>query len=343
MSDTVGLLPGICPQAAIKSPNARIAERVTADIENPTPRRVKNRLDPTEETPTNPAQTEISEAVGAGFSPGLYLVATPIGNAEDITLRALNLLKRATLIACEDTRVTGPLRRRYGIPTPLVAYHDHNGAAMRPKLLARVRAGEVVALVSDAGMPLISDPGYKLVREAQAEGLPVTSLPGASAVLTAVQLSGLPSDRFLFAGFPDHKSGARQSLFRELAKVPATLIFFEGPSRVADSLADMATVFGAREAALVREITKLYEEVRRAALPDLARHYKEAGPPRGEIVIVVAPPGEEAATAEADLDTMLREALATHSVRDAADLIATATGQPRRAVYARALQVSKDG
>ncbi len=280
--------------------------------------------------------------MGSALSPGLYLVATPIGNAEDITLRALTVLKRAAVIACEDTRVTGPLMKRYGISTPLVPYHDHNGAVMRPKLLARVRAGEAVALVSDAGMPLISDPGYKLVREAQAEGLAITSAPGASAVLTALQLSGLPSDRFLFAGFPDHKSGARQTLFRSLATVPATLIFFEGPSRVADSLADMAAVFGPREAALVREITKLYEEVRRAPLPDLARHYAEDGPPRGEIVIVVSPPGEEAATAEADLDTMLRDALASHSVRDAADLVATASGQPRRAVYSRALEIAKE-
>lgn len=279
--------------------------------------------------------------MGSALSPGFYLVATPIGNADDITLRALNLLKRATVIACEDTRVTGPLLRRYGISTPLVAYHDHNGAAMRPKLLARVRAGAAVALVSDAGMPLISDPGYKLVRAAQAEGLTVTSAPGASSVLTALQLSGLPSDRFLFAGFPDHKSGARQGLFRSLASVPATLIFFEGPSRVAESLADMAAVFGAREAALVRELTKVYEEVRRAPLPDLARHYADAGPPRGEIVLLVAPPGAEAVAAAADLDALLLDALATHSVRDAADLVATATGQPRRAVYTRALEIAK--
>ncbi len=275
------------------------------------------------------------------MSPGFYLVATPIGNAEDITLRALGILKRATVIACEDTRVTGPLLRRYGVNTPLVAYHDHNGAVMRPKLLARVRAGEAVALVSDAGMPLISDPGYKLVRAAQAEGLAVTSAPGASAVLTALQLSGLPSDRFLFAGFPDHKSGGRQSLFRTLAAVPGTLIFFEGPSRVAESLADMAAVFGAREAALVRELTKVYEEVRRAPLPDLARHYAETGPPRGEIVLLVAPPGAEATTAAADRDALLRDALATHSVRDAADLVSTATGEPRRAIYARALEIAK--
>ncbi|MFM2042705.1 MAG: rRNA ((1402)-2-O)-methyltransferase [Pseudomonadota bacterium] len=280
---------------------------------------------------------------GARKPPGLYIVATPIGNAGDITLRALDTLKGVDAIACEDTRVTSKLLGRYGIRTTLLPYHDHNAATMRPRILARVAGGQAVALVSDAGTPLISDPGYKLVRDAAAAGLPVTHLPGASAALTALVLSGLPSDRFLFAGFLPSKQGARRTELEGLKPVQATLVLYESAQRLADLLADAADILGGREAAVARELTKMFEEVRRGTLPDLAAHYAAAGPPKGEVVVVIAPPpAGEAATEAADLDRLLRDALKTMSVRDAAASVATATGQPRKAVYARALELAKE-
>ncbi|WP_425450170.1 16S rRNA (cytidine(1402)-2'-O)-methyltransferase [Virgifigura deserti] len=272
---------------------------------------------------------------------GLILVATPIGNLADITLRALDTLRRADVIACEDTRVTARLLARYGIETSLLAYHDHNAARRRPVLLDRLRRGETVALVSDAGTPLVSDPGFKLVRAARDAGINVTAAPGPSAPLTALVISGLPSDRFLFAGFLPPRGAARRTALGTLATVPASLLFFESAGRLAATLADMATVLGPREAAVARELTKLFEEVRRAPLPELAAHYAAAGPPKGEIVIVVAPP-EEAAATEADLDAALERALAEMSLRDAAAAVATATGRPRREVYARALALARD-
>jgi 16S rRNA (cytidine1402-2'-O)-methyltransferase len=260
----------------------------------------------------------------------------PIGNARDITLRALDLLAAADVVACEDTRVTGRLLSLHGLSRPLVSYHEHNAETMRPVLLGRIREGAAVALVSDAGMPLVSDPGYKLVRAAHAAGLAVTCLPGASAPLAALVLSGLPSDRFFFAGFPPRGPAARRRFFAEAAAVPATLLFFESARRLAASLADLAAALGDREAAVARELTKRFEEVRRGRLADLARHYAEAGPPRGEVVVVVGPP--EAAPAEpADLDAALAEALARLSLRDAVAEVAAATGRPRREVYRRAL------
>ncbi|WP_448191808.1 16S rRNA (cytidine(1402)-2'-O)-methyltransferase [Azospirillum sp. sgz301742] len=285
------------------------------------------------------------EGSGSGRSSkpaaGLYVVATPIGNAADITLRALDTLKRAGAIACEDTRVTSKLMGLHGVTTPLVSYHEHNAERMRPVLIERMQAGEAIALVSDAGTPLVSDPGYKLVRACVEAGVPVTALPGPSAVLTGLVLSGLPSDRFLFAGFLPNKSAARRTALGELAAVPATLIFYESAQRLADSLADMAAVLGPREAAMARELTKLYEEVRRGPLPDLAAHYEQAGPPKGEVVIVVAPPGAEAEAQAVDVDTALREALGRLSVRDAAAEVALMTGRPKREVYARALELSR--
>ena len=233
---------------------------------------------------------------------GLHVVATPIGNAADITLRALDTLKRADAIACEDTRVTAKLMGIHGIHTPFVSYHEHNAAKMRPVLIERMKKGEAIALVTDAGTPLVSDPGYKLVRECVAEGVAVTTLPGASAPLVALVLSGLPTDRFLVAGFLPNKSSARRATAGELKGVPATLVFFESPQRLPESLADLADILGPREAAVARELTKLYEEVRRGTLPDLAAHYAEAGPPRGEVVLVIGPPGEEATPGEADVD-----------------------------------------
>jgi 16S rRNA (cytidine1402-2'-O)-methyltransferase len=277
-------------------------------------------------------------------TPGLYIVATPIGNTEDITLRALRILRGADVVACEDTRVTAKLFARHGIASTLLAYHDHNAERMRPLLLERLRQGQVVALVSDAGTPLVSDPGFKLVRAAVAEGLPVTTLPGASAPLAALVLSGLPSDRFLFGGFLPARGQARRRALEELAGVPATLIFFETAPRLAASLHDMKEMLGDRPAAMARELTKLYEEVRRGALSELAAHYAAAGAPKGEVVVFVAPPASEPGPPAADvLDAQLRAALDAMSIRDASVAVAAATGLPRRDVYARALALRGEG
>ncbi|MCW2244641.1 16S rRNA (cytidine1402-2'-O)-methyltransferase [Azospirillum fermentarium] len=283
-----------------------------------------------------------SPAPGKPLAPGLYLVATPIGNAADITLRALDTLKRAAAVACEDTRVTGRLMTIHGVPTPLVPYHEHNAARMRPQLIRRMQGGEAIALVSDAGTPLVSDPGYKLVRECVEAGVAVTTLPGPSAPLSALLLSGLPSDRFLFAGFLPNKSAARRTAIAEVKAVPATLIFFDSAQRLAASLADLAAVLGPRPAAVARELTKLYEEVRRGPLDALAAHYEQAGPPRGEIVIVVGGPSDDGAEG-VDLDTALRDALSRLSVRDATAAVTALTGMPKREVYARALELSREG
>ena len=272
---------------------------------------------------------------------GLYLVATPIGNLGDISRRALEVLRRADRIACEDTRVTRKLLSAEGIATPTTAYHDHSGPRERRRLLDAVAAGAAIAVVSDAGTPLVSDPGFKLVREAIEAGLPVTALPGPSAPLVALLLSGLPSDRFFFGGFLPAKSGARRQALQDVAGLDASLIFFEGASRVAASLADMAAVLGDREAAVARELTKLHEEVRRGGLAGLAAHYAESGAPKGEIVVVVGPPAPQEAGEGFDLDAALAEALKHGSLRDAAATVAAASGLPRRRVYARALELAK--
>jgi 16S rRNA (cytidine1402-2'-O)-methyltransferase len=277
-------------------------------------------------------------AAGEALEPGLYVVATPIGNAGDITLRALETLRRADLVVCEDTRVTGKLLTIHGVATRRLAYHDHNADRVRPALLARLRRGERIALVSDAGTPLVSDPGYKLVRAAIEEALPVTALPGPSAALAALVLAGLPSDRFMFAGFLPPKKTARLAELAGLAAVPATLVFFESARRLADTLADMGEALGDRPASVARELTKLFEEVRRGRLPELAAHYEEAGPPRGEVVIVVGPPAPQVAS-PVSLDEQLRAALGRMTVRDASDTVAAATGRKRREVYARALEL----
>jgi 16S rRNA (cytidine1402-2'-O)-methyltransferase len=289
------------------------------------------------------AATRSKRREGRAIAPALYLVATPIGNAADITLRALETLDAADVIACEDTRVTAKLLARHGIARPLVAYHDHNAERMRPLLLERLRRGEIVALVSDAGTPLISDPGFKLVRAALAEDLPVTALPGPSAALAGLLLSGLPSDRFLFAGFLPAKAAARRTALAELAPIRASLVFFESAPRLAAALADMAAVLGPRPAAVARELTKLYEEVRRGGLDMLARHYQETGPPRGELVVVVGPPEAEVPAEGATLDRQIETALASMSLKDASAAVAAATGVPRRQVYARALHLAGRG
>jgi 16S rRNA (cytidine1402-2'-O)-methyltransferase len=273
---------------------------------------------------------------------GLYLVATPIGNLGDISLRALEVLAGVDVIACEDSRVTRKLVERYGITTRLTSYHEHNAAEARPKLLARLAAGEAVALVSDAGTPLISDPGYKLVRAAQDAGHSVTAIPGASSVLTALSVAGLPTDRFFFEGFLPPKQAARQKRIAALAAIPATLVFFESGPRLADTLSDLAAGLSSRAAAVCRELTKLHEEIRRQHLAALAHHYAAGGETRGEIVIVVAPPAEQD-DAAVDIDALLRRALTRVSLKDAVGEVALATGRPRRAVYQRALDLTKDG
>ena len=273
---------------------------------------------------------------------GLAIVATPIGNLADITARAVTMLAEADVIACEDTRTTVKLLRAHGIGSPLTPYHEHNAERARPALLARLRRGERVALVSDAGTPLISDPGYKLVRAAIAEGVPVTTAPGPSAPLAALAVSGLPTDRFLFAGFLPPRTGRRKSVLADMASLRASLIFFESPRRLAASLADMAEVLGPREAAVCRELTKLHEEVRRGTLAALAAQYGDANTPRGEVVVVIGPP--DAAEADDDeIDRLLGEALEGASLRDAVDAVAAATGAPRKAVYARALAHREGG
>jgi 16S rRNA (cytidine1402-2'-O)-methyltransferase len=279
------------------------------------------------------------------LAPGLHLVATPIGNLGDVTLRGLDILGAADLVACEDTRVTGKLLTLLGLSARLTAYHEHNADRAGPALIARMEAGAAVALVSDAGTPLVSDPGWRLVRAARERGIRVTAAPGASAVLTALQLSGLPSDRFLFAGFLPSRAAARRQAARELALVPATLVFYDSPNRLAASLADLALVLGGREAAVARELTKLHEEVVTGTLAELAARYAAAGAPRGEVVIVVAPPAADApapADRESDLDSRLAAAVALGaSVKDAAALVAAETGHPRREVYARALKLAR--
>jgi 16S rRNA (cytidine1402-2'-O)-methyltransferase len=284
-----------------------------------------------------------TQTIGAKvLAPGLYLVATPIGNLADVTLRGLETLAAADLIACEDTRVTRRLLDHYGITTPLYPYHDHNAATARPKILGRLVEGAAIALVSDAGTPLISDPGYKLVREAHAAGQRVTAIPGASAVLVAVATSGLPTDRFFFEGFLPAKPSARRDRIAQLAAVPATLVLFETGPRLTEALADLAAGLGARQAAICRELTKLHEEVRRGELATLATAYAQGAELRGEIVIVVGPPAPPVSSVE-DVDTLLRQALCDGSLKDAVSAVAEATGRARRDVYRRALVLARAG
>lgn len=304
--------------------------------------------------PAAPGQRPVNDPAGPHYvlngrpiaapplPPGLYLVATPIGNLRDVTVRALEVLAAADLIACEDTRVTRKLLDRYGIATPLSSYHEHNATQARPRLLARLGEGAAIALVSDAGTPLVSDPGYKLVREARASGASVTTVPGASAVLAAVTLSGLPSDRFFFEGFLPAKETARRARIAELKRIPATLILFETGARIAASLADLAAGLGTREAALCRELTKLHEEVRRGDLTTLAREAAQASEPRGEMVIVVASPEPQAEVTAVDLDSLLRQALDRVSLKEAVAEVAAVTGASRREVYQRALALDKE-
>jgi 16S rRNA (cytidine1402-2'-O)-methyltransferase len=274
--------------------------------------------------------------------PGLYLVATPIGNLGDMTLRALETLAGADLIACEDTRITRRLTERYAITTELIPYHEHNAEAARPKLLQRLSEGAAIALVSDAGTPLISDPGYKLVREACAAGHIVTTLPGPSSVLAALSVAALPTDRFFFEGFLPSKQQARRTRLTELARIDATLVLFESGNRVQDSLADLAAIMGSREAAICRELTKLHEEVIRSSLVELAAN-ADTLETRGEFVLVIGPPPRDADVMTSDdLDDLLKDQLRTQSVKDAVMYAVELSGRPRREVYARALALAKE-
>ena len=276
------------------------------------------------------------------LAPGLYVVATPIGNLSDITLRALATLKAADLVLCEDTRVTRKLLDRYSLAPRLLAYHDHNAASVRPKILRELAGGGAVALVSDAGTPLVSDPGYKLVTEVLEAGLRVFPVPGASALLAALVAAGLPTDRFFFEGFLPPKSGQRKNRLAEIKEIPATMVFYETGPRLADCLTDLAEVFGARMASVCRELTKAFEETRRGTLAELAAHYEASGAPKGEIVIVVAPPDAQAKTVSPDeLDAQLKRALRHGSLKDAVAAVAEETGVKKREVYARALALQE--
>lgn len=273
------------------------------------------------------------------LKPGLYLVATPIGNLRDITFRALDTLSSVDLIICEDTRITGKLLRAYGFKKPMQVYNDHSSDHQRESIIKAVQSGQAIAVLSDAGTPLVSDPGYKLVRLAIENDQFVTSIPGPSAALSGIQLSGLPTNQFSFMGFMPPKSGARISALGAWADTPGSLIIYETGPRLEDSLKDMAQVFGNREAAVTRELTKLYEEVKRGTLEELSAYYKENGAPKGEIVVVVAPKGEIEISGES-LEQQIQKALETMSVRDAAEMVAKATGKPKRAIYTLALKLA---
>jgi 16S rRNA (cytidine1402-2'-O)-methyltransferase len=277
------------------------------------------------------------------LAPGLYVVATPIGNLRDVSFRGLATLAAADSVLAEDTRVTKTLLAHYGITTPLVAYHEHSNEAVRERMLQRLREGQSLALVSDAGTPLVSDPGYKLVQAAIAEGLPVVPIPGPSAVTTALVVSGLPTDRFFFEGFLPPKSAARRTRLAAIAGIPGTLVLFEAPHRLPEMLNDAAAVLGDRPAVVARELTKMFETVRRGLLSDLAAQFAAEGPPKGEIVVMIGEATEAMSAEEADavLDDRLEAALKNHSIKDAAALVAADLDRPKRDVYARALVLAK--
>jgi 16S rRNA (cytidine1402-2'-O)-methyltransferase len=273
--------------------------------------------------------------------PGLYLVATPIGNLGDITLRALETLAAVDIIACEDTRITRRLTERYGITARLKPYHEHNAAQARPKMLEMLAQGLSIALVSDAGTPLISDPGFKLVRETCAAGHLVTALPGPSSVLSALSVAALPTDRFFFEGFLPPKETARRARLSELSQIDATLVLFESGSRVQNSLRDLADIMGSRSAAICREMTKLHEDIRRASVSELAQS-AETLETRGEFVLVIGPPAAEQRMTQDALDQLLRSSLQGSSVKDAVAHAVELSGRPRREIYARALELAKE-
>lgn len=283
------------------------------------------------------ASREVMRQLGGSMAPGLYVVATPIGNLGDITLRALAVLARADVIYCEDTRHSRTLLQHFGIRASLKSYHEHNAAAQRPRIMDELTTGGRVALVTDAGTPLISDPGYKLAREALDRGFNVVSLPGASAVMCALASAGLPTDAFHFAGFLPPKSAARQARLAQLRGIDATLVFYEAPSRVNEALGDLNAVLGARPAVVARELTKLHEEIQRGSLADLADQFAEQAA-RGEYVILVGPP-EEFEASDAAIQAALGDALQDMRLKDAAKAVSDALGVPRNRVYELGLKL----
>jgi 16S rRNA (cytidine1402-2'-O)-methyltransferase len=276
------------------------------------------------------------------LAPGLYVVATPIGNLGDITVRALATLAAAETVLCEDTRTSGKLMERFAIKTKLSPYHEHNAQKARPHILERLQQGATIALISDAGMPLVSDPGYRLVKEAVELGIPVTACPGPSAVLTGLALSGLPTDRFLFAGFVPQKQGERRRLFEEFTKLKATLIFFESPHRIIETLQDIAMALPGRVVAVTRELTKLHEEVLRGQASEIAAQLATRASVKGEITLLVGPPQDEEAVSEEDLEAAIMEALAGSPASKAASELAKRFNLNRQDIYQRIL-ARKDG
>ena len=271
------------------------------------------------------------------LAPGLYVVATPIGNLGDITVRALATLAAAETVLCEDTRTSGKLMERFAIRTKLSPYHEHNAQKARPHILERLQQGATIALISDAGMPLVSDPGYRLVKEAVELGIPVTACPGPSAVLTGLALSGLPTDRFLFAGFVPQKQGERRRLFEEFAKLKATLIFFESPHRIVETLHDLATALPGRAVAVTRELTKLHEEVLRGQAQEIAAQLAARAAVKGEITLLVGPPTEDEPVSDADIDIAINHALSTMPASKAASEVAKRFNANRADIYQRIL------
>ena len=288
------------------------------------------------------ALAEKSKPSEAEIERGLVIVATPIGNAGDLGFRGKSILSGVDVIACEDTRVTAKLLAIYGIQTPTLSYHEHNAREHLPILMERLQNGQTVALVSDAGTPLVSDPGYRLVEAALASNIPVTAVPGPSAVMAALVLSGLPTDRFFFQGFLPNKTGQRRNVLRSLAAIPSSLVILESAKRLTAMLNDAALELGERPAAVTRELTKKFEEVRRDSLGSLAAHYSQFGAPKGEVTVVVGPPADTLEVTDEELSQMLVDALQRTSVRDAAASVAIATGAPKRRIYALALTLSKD-
>lgn len=276
------------------------------------------------------------------LAPGLHVVATPIGNMGDITIRALATLAAAETVLCEDTRTSGKLMERFAIRTRLAPYHEHNAQKVRPEILERLKHGATIALISDAGMPLVSDPGYRLVKEAAEQGIPVTACPGPSAVLTGLALSGLPTDRFLFAGFVPQKQGERKRLFAEFAKLKATLIFFESPHRIVETLHDLDEALPGRSVAVTRELTKLHEEVLRGMASGIAAELEARASVKGEITLLVGPPEEDEAVSEEDLDAAITQALSAMPASKAASEVAKRFNLNRQDIYQRIL-ARKDG
>ncbi|MBO38124.1 MAG: 16S rRNA (cytidine(1402)-2'-O)-methyltransferase [Rhodospirillaceae bacterium] len=285
------------------------------------------------------AEVLASKLSATNIETGLHIVATPIGNLSDITLRAVAVLRAADAIACEDTRVTGKLKSEFGLTAKLIQYHEHNADRVTPGIIKRLKSGETIALVSDAGTPLVSDPGYRLVKTALHNDISIISVPGASALLAALTVSGLPTDRFVFEGFLPTKSIARRKKLNRMTEVDATIIFYESPKRLAISLGDMAKILGNRDAIIARELTKRFERVARGTLAELATQINSAPRLKGEITIVIAPPEVAVPISNEEIDSLLRAALVDQSVRDAANIIAGATGLPRRLIYRRAIKL----